>query len=144
MARANARRRRPARLVGLTDIRESRGRLVAAETGRGLPFVPKRCFIILDVPSRKVRGEHAHKRLEQFLVCVRGGVTVLLDDGRRRRRLRLRSPARGVHIPPMVWAAQYDYSPDAVLVVFASQVYDARDYIRDYDEFLRRVHRRGR
>lgn len=129
----------PGRLV---EVREARGRLVAAEVGAPLPFVPRRCFIIMDVPSKRVRGEHAHKKLHQFLLCVRGSVTVRIDDGRRRRTVRLRDPARGLHVPPMVWAAQYDYSTDAVLVVFASAKYDARDYIRDYLEFRRLVAKR--
>jgi UDP-2-acetamido-3-amino-2,3-dideoxy-glucuronate N-acetyltransferase len=128
-----------ARVLPTTQVHEARGRLVAAELGSPLPFVPKRCFFIMDVPSKKVRGEHAHKKLHQFLLCVRGSVTVRVDDGRRRRTLRLKDPARGLYVPPMVWAAQYDYSADAVLVVFASAKYDARDYIRDYQEFRRRV-----
>jgi UDP-2-acetamido-3-amino-2,3-dideoxy-glucuronate N-acetyltransferase len=123
------------------QVREARGRLVAAEFGAPLPFVPRRCFFIMDVPSKDVRGEHAHKKLQQFLLCVRGSVTVRVDDGRRRRTLRLKDPARGLYVPPMVWAAQYDYSADAVLVVFASAKYDARDYIRDYKEFRRQVGR---
>ena len=124
------------RLVG---VRESRGRLVAAQAGAPLPFVPRRCFVIMDVPSRKVRGAHAHKKLKQFLVCVRGRVTVMVDDGRARQEILLDDAGVGLYVPPMVWAAQYAYSPDAVLVVFASANYDARDYIRDYGEFLERA-----
>ena len=90
------------------------------------------------------RGEHAHKKLKQFLVCVRGRVTVLVDGGRSRQKIVLKDAGLGLYVPPMVWAAQYDYSPDAVLVVFASAGYDARDYVRDYGEFLRRKARAKR
>jgi dTDP-4-dehydrorhamnose 3,5-epimerase-like enzyme len=120
---------RGVRLGRLANVREARGRLVAA----------RRCFVIMDVPSRRIRGEHAHKKLKQFLVCVRGRVTVLVDDGRTRQEIFLNDADIGLYVPPMVWAAQYDYSSDAVLVVFASAGYDARDYIRNYDDFLRRV-----
>lgn len=125
----------------LAEVREARGRLVAAQFGAPLPFAPRRCFVIMDVPSRKIRGEHAHKKLEQFLVCVRGRVTVLVDDGKLRDEVLLDDPALGLYVPPMVWAAQYNYSGDAVLAVFASARYDARDYIRDYGDFLERARR---
>lgn len=120
-------------------IEDMRGNLIAAEVGRTLPFVPQRYFIVLDVPSAEVRGEHAHRTCHQFLVCVRGAVTVVVDDGRQREEFRLDSPVLGLHVPPRVWATQYGYSTDAALLVFASDHYDAADYIRDYDEFLAAV-----
>lgn len=128
----------------LASVSEARGRLVAAQAGAPLPFIPRRCFVIMDVPSRRIRGEHAHKKCHQFLVCVRGKVTVLVDDGRIRQEIVLDDAATGLYIPPMVWAAQYDYSDDAVLIVFASAGYDARDYIRDYDRFRARILKRPR
>jgi serine acetyltransferase/dTDP-4-dehydrorhamnose 3,5-epimerase-like enzyme len=117
-------------------IEDMRGNLIAAEVGRTLPFVPQRYFIVLDVPSAEVRGEHAHRTCHQFLVCVRGAVNVVVDDGRQREEFRLDTPEIGLHVPPSVWATQYGYSVDAALLVFASERYDAADYIRDYDEFL--------
>lgn len=142
MARRRAQPRvRGVRFGRVMGVREARGRLVAVQAGAPLPFAPRRCFVIMDVPSRKIRGEHAHKKLKQFLVCVRGRVTVLVDDGRSRQKILLNDAKLGLYVPPMVWAAQYDYSRNAVLVVFASAGYDARDYIRDYGEFLRRIAR---
>lgn len=117
-------------------IEDMRGNLIAAEVGRTLPFVPQRYFIVLDVPSAEIRGEHAHRTCHQFLVCVRGAVNVVVDDGRQREEFRLDTPEVGLHVPPSVWATQYGYSADAALLVFASERYDAADYIRDYDEFL--------
>jgi len=133
-----------ANVVGVTLhrmplIEDMRGNLIAAEVGRTVPFVPQRYFIVLDVPSAEVRGEHAHRTCHQFLVCVRGAVTVVVDDGRQREEFRLDSPVLGLHVPPRVWATQYAYSTDAALLVFASDHYDAADYIRDYDEFLAAV-----
>ncbi|MFD8564433.1 FdtA/QdtA family cupin domain-containing protein [Streptosporangium canum] len=112
-----------------------RGELSVGEFERELPFTPKRYFLVFNVPSREVRGEHAHRHCEQFLICVRGSCGVLLDDGRNRREITLDRPSRGVHMPAMIWGTQYRYSPDAVLLVFASHYYDQDDYIRSYDEF---------
>ncbi len=115
---------------------DMRGTLAVAELGRGLPFAPRRIFFVFDVPSAEVRGEHAHRSCHQFLVCVRGSVSVLVDDGRAREQFRLDSPTCGLHVPPRVWAAQFQYSPEAVLLVLASDAYDPADYVRDYDEYL--------
>lgn len=123
----------------LPIIPDMRGSLSFAEVGQFLPFVPKRYFLVFDVPSREVRGEHAHKTLHQFLVCVKGSCSAMVDDGTRREEYQLHSPGAALHIPPMVWGVQYKYSPDAVLLVLASDVYDPDDYIRDYDQFLAMV-----
>jgi len=126
--------------VGLRRIRSAvdlRGSLVAADFSSDLPFVPRRAFIVFDVPTKDVRGEHAHHKCEQFLLCLVGSVSCVVDNGQMRQEFRLDRPDIGLYMPPMTWGTQYNYSPDAVLLVFASQEYDARDYIRDYDEFLR-------
>lgn len=120
-------------------VEDMRGNLTFAEYGQFLPFTIKRYFFVFDVPSREVRGEHAHRTLHQFLVCVKGSLAVVVDDGHNREEIILDSLQTGLYIPPMVWGIQYKYSPDAMLLVLASDVYDAGDYIRDYDEFLRIV-----
>jgi hypothetical protein len=125
-------------------IGDLRGTIAVVESGDGLPFVPKRVFTVFDVPSRNVRGEHAHRRLQQVLVCVKGECSLLVDDGRRREEIRLDSPRLAVHLRAMVWGVQFDFSPDAVLLVLASAKYDPDDYIRDYEEFRRLVARRSR
>lgn len=123
-------------IISLPTFQDMRGTLSVGEVGSELPFQPQRWFTVYDVPSKDVRGEHAHKTLHQFLVCVHGTCTVMVDDGENRAEIVLDRPNVGVYIPPMVWAAQFKYSPDAVLLVLASAPYDASDYIRDYDEFL--------
>lgn len=122
---------------------DMRGALSAAEFGIDVPFVPQRHFVVFDVPTQEVRGEHAHKVCEQFLICVRGSCQVLLDDGAERREVTLDRPNVGVYMPAMIWGTQYRYSSDAVLLVFASHHYSADDYIRTYDEFLAAVAVRG-
>src|SRR5215470_2790865 len=121
------------RLPLITDIR---GNLSVGEIGQGLPFIPQRYFVIFDVPSPETRGEHAHRTLHQFFVCLRGDCSLVVDDGERRADLLMNSPAVGVHVSPMVWSVQYKFSGDALLLVLASDKYDPDDYIRDYDEFM--------
>ncbi|MCC6594077.1 MAG: WxcM-like domain-containing protein [Xanthomonadales bacterium] len=123
----------------LTRAIDMRGSLAAAEVGRELPFVPQRAFVVHSVPSTEVRGEHAHRVCAQFLICVHGALSALVDDGCARAEYRLDRPDLGLYLPPMVWGTQYRYSADAVLLVLASQAYDAGDYIRDYSEFLAAV-----
>ena len=118
-------------------ISDLRGSLTFAEYEGILPFDPKRYFLVYDVPSKDIRGEHAHKECHQFLVCVKGSCAVVVDDGVNRTEILLNRPDLGLHIQPMVWATEYKYSADAVLLVLASHLYDADDYIRNYDDFLR-------
>lgn len=125
----------------LSEVADLRGNLVAGEIGKFLPFEPKRFFVVHGVASRQIRGQHAHRRCHQFLVCVRGSCRVIADDGTRRQEFVLDSPARGVYLPPLTWGVQYDYSADAALLVLASHAYDPADYVRDYDDFRRLVKR---
>lgn len=118
-------------------IPDLRGNLSVGEFSRDIPFTPLRYFMVFGVPSREVRGEHAHLECHQFLICVRGACSVVADDGERSVEVVLDAPNRGIHLPPLTWATQYKYSPDALLLVFASHYYDAADYIRTYDQFLR-------
>lgn len=120
----------------LPQVHDMRGDLSAGEFERSVPFRPRRYFMVFDVPSEKVRGEHAHRNCEQFLICARGSVSVIADDGKNRAEFLLDSPSLGLHLPSMTWGIQYKYSRDALLLVFASEHYDPADYIRDYDEFL--------
>lgn len=133
-----------AALHALPKIIDLRGALSFGEIGPHLPFEPKRFFAVYDVPGEEVRGEHAHKACHQFLVCLKGSCTVVLDDAEHRDEVRLDSPKVGLHIPPLVWGIQYRYSADALLLVLASHTYDADDYIRSYDEFLAHVGRTER
>ena len=117
-------------------IRDLRGNLIAREVGKGLPFAPRRFFVIFDVPSKEVRGEHAHKTCHQLLVSLHGSVACVVDDGVNRAEFVLDSPETALYVPPMVWATQYKYSKDCVLLVLASDEYDPDDYIREYDAYL--------
>lgn len=124
-------------LVDLPNVTDARGNLSFGEFGRHIPFEPKRYFLVYHVPLVEQRGEHAHRECHQFLVCVRGRISVVGENRRRRDEFVLDRPDLGFYMPPMTWGGQFGYSPDAVLLVFASHFYDAADYIRDHGEFLR-------
>ncbi|TFD73260.1 WxcM-like domain-containing protein [Cryobacterium fucosi] len=139
----NQPRMRSDSLVQLRKATDMRGSLVVAELGADLPFNPQRFFIVYDVPSRDVRGEHAHRECEQFLICIKGAVRAIVDDGINREEFLIDSPDLGLYMPAMTWGTQYAYSPDAVLAVFASLPYDGADYIRTYEEFRSLVSERS-
>lgn len=123
-------------IVKLPIIKEERGTLLVAEYAKYLPFVPKRYFLVFDVPSGEIRGDHAHKKLHQFLACVKGSCSIIVDDGNNREEILLNTMELGLYLSPMIWSIQYKYSPDAILLVLASDVYKEDDYIRDYEKFL--------
>jgi len=117
-------------------VQDMRGDLSAGEFPTDIPFEPKRYFLVFNVPSEKTRGEHAHHKCHQFLICVKGSCAVVVDDGESRCEVLLQSPDMGIYLPPLTWGIQYKYSSDAVLLVFTSDYYDADDYIRNYADFI--------
>ena len=131
-------------ITGLPVFADIRGALTVGNFASDVPFQPARFFMVYGVPSRETRGEHAHKVCHQFLICVSGSCRVLADDGTTRRDILLDAPHKGLHLPPMTWGTQYDYSQDAVLLVFASHAYDPNEYIRTYDEFTDAVRQQER
>jgi dTDP-4-dehydrorhamnose 3,5-epimerase-like enzyme len=126
---------RGVQLKNFPMFEDMRGALSVGHFEREVPFHPSRYFLVFDVPSKDVRGEHAHKVCEQFLICVKGSLRVVADDGENREAFVLDRPGQGLYLPAMTWASQYAYSKDAVLLVFASHDYDPDDYIRDYGMF---------
>ncbi|MHB2000820.1 MAG: WxcM-like domain-containing protein [Solirubrobacteraceae bacterium] len=133
---------RGVRVQRFAEFADLRGRLTASDLpSEAAPFIPERWFIVHDVPTREVRGEHAHRECHQFLVCVAGSVTVAVDDGNHRSEVLLDDPTLGLYVPPLVWASQFRYDAAAVLLVLASHPYDPKDYIREYDSFLAEVGR---
>ncbi|MBP5582016.1 MAG: WxcM-like domain-containing protein [Ruminococcus sp.] len=118
---------------------DDRGQLIALEESKEIPFHVKRVYYIYDTKSGVRRGFHAHKKLEQILVCVHGSCKIMLDDGEERADVLLDKPYEGLYISNDTWREMYDFSSDAVLLVLASELYDESDYIRNYDEFLKFV-----
>lgn len=122
---------------------DDRGNLVALEEGIDIPFPVKRVYYMYDTGEGVRRGYHAHKNLEQILVCVHGSCKVLLDNGTEKEIIPLEDPSEGLYISNDIWREMFDFSPDAVLLVLASELYDERDYIRSYDDFLEMVQQKG-
>lgn len=115
---------------------DSRGALNVLEISKELPFGCERIFYTYNVPEGHVRGEHAHKICEQFLIALRGELHVAVDNGTVRDEIVLDSPSKGLHLPAGCWGEQFCHSEDCVLLVLASRPYENADYIRTYDEYL--------
>lgn len=116
---------------------DRKGNLTVVENGVTLPFDVKRVYYLYDVPGGESRGSHAHRELEQLIVAASGSFTVTLDDGKEKRSFFLNRPYQGLYVKPGLWRDLDNFSSGAVCMVLASEVYDASDYIRDYEEFLR-------
>ncbi|HEX2780674.1 MAG TPA: FdtA/QdtA family cupin domain-containing protein [Gemmatimonadaceae bacterium] len=132
---------RDPRLVELPIFPDDRGVLTFGEYGDHLPFIPKRYYVIMDVPGGKTRGGHAHSRYHSFLVCLKGSCHIALDNGQKVWEYRLDSPRKGLYVPPMHFNRLSEFSSDAVLLSLSSGLYDRSEYVLAYDEFTRRVNR---
>lgn len=115
---------------------DDRGQLVALEEFKDIPFKVRRIYYIYDTKDKVRRGFHAHKNLEQILLCVHGSCKIHLDNGYETEEITLDNPTEGLYIANNMWREMYDFSPDAVLLVLASELYDESDYIRNYNDFL--------
>lgn len=122
---------------------DERGQLISIEEQKDIPFAIKRVYYMYDTGKGVVRGHHAHKKLQQILVCVHGSCKIRLDNGTEKKVVALEKPYEGLYVSNAMWREMYDFSPDAVLMVFASELYDESDYIRNYDEFLKYVSEGG-
>lgn len=118
---------------------DDRGQLVALENGKEIPFDTKRVYYMYDTGAGVRRGFHAHKSLQQILICTSGSCKIHLDDGFETAEITLDKPYEGLLIKNNLWREMYDFSKDAVLMVLASEMYDESDYIRNYEEFIKFV-----
>ncbi len=113
------------------------GQLVSLEENGNIPFTIKRVYYIWGNAQNIIRGKHAHKKLEQVIVCVSGCCDFILDNGITRETVHLNSPAQGLYIKHNIWREFTNFSKDCVVMVLASEHYDEADYIRDYNDFLK-------
>ncbi len=118
---------------------DERGQLVALEEDKDIPFKIKRVYYMYDTGTEVIRGRHAHKSLEQILVCIHGNCKILLDDGKEKKTILLDKPYEGLYIPNNIWREMFDFSKETILLVFASDFYKEDDYIRDYNQFISSV-----
>ena len=122
---------------------DERGQLVALEEYNDIPFHVKRVYYIFDTSVGVTRGFHAHKSLQQILICIHGSCKIRLDNGKEKKVIILEKPYEGLYVSNAMWREMFDFSPDAVLLVLASELYDESDYIRNYKEFLEYVEKCG-
>lgn len=118
---------------------DDRGMLVALEEYGDIPFEIKRVYYMYQTKEGVRRGFHAHKSLQQILVCIHGSCKVLLDNASEKKTVSLERPYEGLYVANNMWREMYDFSEDAVLLVLASELYCEEDYIRDYNEFLETI-----
>ena len=126
-------------MISFTKHGDSRGQLIAIEQLKDIPFEIKRVYYMYDTTEGVTRGYHAHKNLQQVLISVHGSCKILLDDGTKKTVIGLDKPNEGLYVANNMWREMFDFSPDAVLLVLASEYFDESDYIRDYDEFLKYI-----
>lgn len=124
-------------LIDLKIHGDDRGSLIALEKNHNIPFDIKRVYYIFDTKRNVPRGFHAHKDLEQMLICVNGSCKVKVDDGEKNEIFELNAPEKALYIGKNMWREMFDFSQGCVLMVIASEYYDPDEYIRDYDEFLK-------
>ncbi|MFM5205049.1 FdtA/QdtA family cupin domain-containing protein [Aeromonas veronii] len=126
-------------LIKLVDFRvlgDERGSLIALESNNQIPFDIQRVYYLYGTKPGVARGFHAHKKLKQLAVCIKGSCRFVMDDGTNKQEVVLSTPDKGLFIDAMQWHEMYDFSEDCVLMVLADQLYDESDYIRDYGDFL--------
>ncbi len=131
------------KMYEFTPHGDARGELVSIEENKDVPFDIKRCYYMWNTTPGVRRGFHAHKQLEQVLLCVHGSCKIHLDNGTDTAEVLLDKPNVGLYIANDMWREMYDFTEDAVLMVLASTYYDESDYIRDYDAFLQYVRKEG-
>ena len=128
-------------LVKLRTVGDERGLLTFLEEGEEISFPVKRVYYLTKTSEGVSRGFHAHKELDQIAICVAGRCDMLLDDGLRRETFSLSSPDVGLRIGRATWREMHNFSSDCVLLVLASELYDEKDYLRNYDDFLTELKR---
>ena len=129
------------RLIYLPKIPDDRGNLTFVEEEKHFPFKINRVYWIYDVPGGEFRGSHAFRENEELIAALSGSFDVVLHDGKREYRFSLNRSYNGVYVPKMVWRKMENFSTNALALVLASATYNADDYIRDYDTFLKEVSR---
>lgn len=127
------------KLIDMDIHGDNRGKLIAIEGTKNIPFDIKRVYYIYDTIPEESRGFHAHKTLEQLIVAIDGACQFVLDDGKKREKVWLNSPNKALYIGKNMWREMKHFSYGCKLMVLASEYYDEKEYIRSYDEFLKEV-----
>ena len=122
--------------INFTTHGDERGSLIAIENNKDIPFPIRRIYYIYGSLYDAVRGKHAHKDLNQILICVSGSCDILLDNGEEREVAHLDAKDKGIYIYGFIWREMMHFSPDCVLLALVDKPYDPKDYVFDYDLML--------
>jgi dTDP-4-dehydrorhamnose 3,5-epimerase-like enzyme len=122
-------------LIRLPKFLDARGNLSFFENGNPIPFDIARAYWIYDVPGGEVRGGHAYKTLEEFIVALSGSFDVILNDGKEERKYSLNRSYMGLYIPKMIWRQMENFSTNSTVLIVSNAGYDEQEYIRDFHEF---------
>lgn len=123
-------------VIDLSKVHTDKGNTTVAENGRSIPFNIKRVYYLYDVPAGEIRGGHAHYELEQLIIAASGSFDVILDDGKLRKRVSLNRPNLALHVLPGLWRKLDNFSSGSISMVLGSELFDEKDYIRNYDDFI--------
>ncbi|MEJ7826539.1 MAG: FdtA/QdtA family cupin domain-containing protein [Segetibacter sp.] len=123
-------------IIQFPKIHNGAGNITAIQNKTEIPFDIKRFYYLYDVPGGETRGAHAHKQLEQVIIAASGSFDVMIDDGRSKKIVSLNRPYFGLHLYPGMWRDISNFSSGAICLALASEVYDEKDYIRSYDDFI--------
>jgi hypothetical protein len=127
------------RLINFKKFSDGRGNLTAIESSKDIPFNIKRIYFLYDIPEDKIRGEHAHKNLEQLILCLGGSFDIIIDDGFIKKKYTLNDPSVGLYVPKMHWRILENFSKNSTCLVLASEEYSEDDYYRNYNDFLSNI-----
>jgi dTDP-4-dehydrorhamnose 3,5-epimerase-like enzyme len=115
---------------------DERGSLISLEENKNIPFEIKRVYYIFDTKEGVKRGFHAHKNLEQVIICINGSCNIILDDGKEKIDIKLKNRNEGIYLKKTIWREMSNFSEDCILLVLANEFYDEKDYLKNYEEFI--------
>lgn len=127
------------KLIDLPKILDKRGNLSFFEYPNQLPFKIERTYWIYDVPGGEVRGSHAFKEQQEFIVALSGSFDVVINDGKEEVRFSLNRSYRGLYIPKMLWRKLENFSTNSLALIVSDKAYNENDYIRDFETFKKLV-----
>ena len=125
------------RIVNLPKFLDARGNLSFVEQENHIPFAIKRTYWLYDVPGGECRGGHAYRENQEFIVALSGSFDVILDDGKEKKTFTLNRSYYGLYVPKGLWREMENFSTNSLAMILSSTNYDANDYVRDYDEFIK-------
>jgi dTDP-4-dehydrorhamnose 3,5-epimerase-like enzyme len=123
------------RITDIWNYSEENGYLIVVESKKDIPYLIQRTFVVF-ASANQVRGQHAHKKCSQFLICLNGSVDVKCDDGMSTSVYSLTNPFQGLMIPPGIWAEQIYKADNSIMMVLCDQKFEEEEYIRDYGTFI--------